>query len=104
MATTFQKCKKDKDDPCIKSRCGHPWTVRYREPGGRSGRQREKTFPTKKQAEAHGNQMEADKLQGVYLDPERGRSPFVHGGTSGLAPRCSGRTLCGTTRGLRPTT
>ncbi|MEV0442508.1 tyrosine-type recombinase/integrase [Streptomyces spectabilis] len=73
MATTFQKCKKDKAEPCAKSRCGHPWTVRYREPGGRSGRQREKTFPSKKQAEAHGNQMEADKLQGVYLDPDRGK-------------------------------
>ncbi|MEU2562251.1 tyrosine-type recombinase/integrase [Streptomyces longispororuber] len=76
MATTFQKCKKDKDEPCTKARCGHAWTVRYREPGGRSGRQREKTFPTKKQAEAHGNQMEADKLSGTYVDPKRGAVPL----------------------------
>jgi integrase len=54
-------------------RCGHPWSVRYREPGGRSGRQREKSFPTKRQAEAHGNKMEADKLTGVCLDPDRGK-------------------------------
>ncbi|MGP4112980.1 tyrosine-type recombinase/integrase [Streptomyces sp. 4N509B] len=73
MATTFQKCKNDKKNPCARIRCGHPWTVRYREPGGRSGRQREKTFPTKRQAEAHGNKMEADKLTGVYLDPDRGK-------------------------------
>ncbi|MFM9441807.1 tyrosine-type recombinase/integrase [Streptomyces acidiscabies] len=76
MATVFQKCKTDeqnKNYPCEGTRCGHPWTVRYREPGGRSGRQREKSFPLKKQAEAHGNQMENDKSAGVYLDPDRGK-------------------------------
>ncbi|MFI6275976.1 tyrosine-type recombinase/integrase [Streptomyces sp. NPDC050988] len=76
MATVFQRCKEDKRSPlypCEKIRCGHDWTVRYREPGGRTGRQRESSFPKKTQAEAHGNKMEADKDQGVYIDPNAGK-------------------------------
>ncbi|MFI5760204.1 tyrosine-type recombinase/integrase [Streptomyces sp. NPDC051563] len=78
MATTFQKCKTDqksKEYPCPQTRCKHTWTVRYREPGGRAGRQREKSFPTKKQAEDHGLKMENDKREGTYLDPKRGAVP-----------------------------
>ncbi len=78
MATVFQQCKTNKQSklyPCEKTRCGHDWTVRYREPGGRSGRQRETSFPTKKEAEAHGIKMENDKRSGVYIDPEAGRLP-----------------------------
>ncbi|MFF2941203.1 tyrosine-type recombinase/integrase [Streptomyces niveus] len=76
MATVFQRCKTDKRNknyPCEKVRCGHEWTVRYREPGGRTGRQREETFAKKTQAEAHGSKMEADKSQGVYIDPNAGK-------------------------------
>ncbi|MFF9644769.1 tyrosine-type recombinase/integrase [Kitasatospora aureofaciens] len=76
MATVFQRCKTDKRNknyPCEKVRCGHEWTVRYREPGGRTGRQREETFRTKTLAEAHGTKMEADKDQGTYIDPDAGK-------------------------------
>ncbi|MFB1041469.1 tyrosine-type recombinase/integrase [Streptomyces chrestomyceticus] len=78
MATTFQKCKTDKkhkEYPCTQSRCKHAWTVRYREPGGRAGRQREKSFPTQKAANDYGVKMENDKREGVYLDPKRGAVP-----------------------------
>ncbi|MFJ8471512.1 tyrosine-type recombinase/integrase [Kitasatospora sp. NPDC094011] len=77
MATTFQKCKTDRTDPCTKTRCGHPWTVRFREPGGRAGRQREKTFPTKKEADNFGIKVENDKRERVYIDPTAGAIP-VH--------------------------
>ncbi|MFI5861843.1 tyrosine-type recombinase/integrase [Streptomyces sp. NPDC051546] len=76
MATVFQRCKTDKRNknyPCEAVRCRHEWTVRYREPGGRTGRQREETFASKTKAEAHGTKMEADKDQGVYIDPDAGK-------------------------------
>ncbi|GAX49534.1 hypothetical protein [Streptomyces olivochromogenes] len=79
MATVFQKCKtddKNKNYPCEKTRCGHPWTVRYREPGGRSGRQRERSFPTKREGDDHGVEMESVKREGTYLDPKRGAVPL----------------------------
>ncbi|MFE3648595.1 tyrosine-type recombinase/integrase [Streptomyces sp. NPDC059152] len=72
MATIFQKCKA-KGDPCRRSRCGHSWTVRYREPGGRSGSQREKNFPTKREAQDYGIKAENDKREGKYLDPNAGK-------------------------------
>ncbi|MFE0047276.1 tyrosine-type recombinase/integrase [Streptomyces albireticuli] len=75
MATVFQPCKTSKANkhyPCEKKRCGHAWTVRYREPGGRTGRQREASFPTQTEAKDHGVKMENDKRAGVYLDPKRG--------------------------------
>jgi integrase len=53
-----------------------PWTVRYREPGGRSGRQRERSFPTKREADDHGVEMESAKREGTYLDPKRGAVPL----------------------------
>lgn len=68
MAQVLKKC-----DCRNKSRCGHRWTVRYREPGGRSARQREKSFPTKKEAENFGVKAENDKRQGVYIDPQLGQ-------------------------------
>ncbi|MFF6847969.1 tyrosine-type recombinase/integrase [Streptomyces antimycoticus] len=76
MATVFQRCKTDKRNryfPCEKVRCGHDWTVRYREPGGRTSRQREETFKKKSLAEAHGAKMESDKVQGAYIDPDAGK-------------------------------
>ncbi|MYT31719.1 MULTISPECIES: tyrosine-type recombinase/integrase [unclassified Streptomyces] len=78
MATVFQKCKEDEQDrfyPCEKARCGHKWTVRYREPGGRTARQREKSFAKKTGpdgADAFAIKVEHDKGMGIYLDPQRG--------------------------------
>lgn len=75
MAKVFQPCKEDEKNryyPCEKTRCGHIWTVRYREPGGRSGRQREKSFDLSRDAKAFASKVENDKNAGVYLDPSRG--------------------------------
>lgn len=68
MAKVLKKC-----DCRNQSRCSHLWTVRYREPGGRSGRQREKSFPTKREAEDFGIKAENDKREGVYIDHQLGR-------------------------------
>ncbi|MGW7028180.1 tyrosine-type recombinase/integrase [Streptomyces xanthophaeus] len=68
MAQVLKKC-----DCRNKARCAHRWTVRYREPGGRSARQRERSFPTKKEAESFGVKAENDKRQGVYIDPQLGQ-------------------------------
>ncbi|MFJ6483096.1 tyrosine-type recombinase/integrase [Streptomyces sp. NPDC091682] len=78
MATVFQPCKEEEQDrffPCEKARCGHKWTVRYREPGGRTARQRERSFAKKTGpdgADAFATKVENDKGMGVYLDPARG--------------------------------
>ncbi|ASU78488.1 hypothetical protein CDG81_09585 [Actinopolyspora erythraea] len=72
MATVFKKCKKGKD-PCTDSKCKHPWTVRYREPGGRSGKQREASFERKKSADAFKTKVENEKNEGTYLNPDRGK-------------------------------
>lgn len=76
MATVWQKCRdgypKKTDPACESPKCGHPWTVRYREPGGRTAKQREKSFPRKKEADAYASKVENDKNEGVYLDPKRG--------------------------------
>ncbi|MFC8988232.1 tyrosine-type recombinase/integrase [Streptomyces sp. NPDC057115] len=68
MAKVLKKC-----DCRNQSRCSHLWTVRYREPGGRSARQREKSFPTKREAEDFGIKAENDKREGVYIDHQLGR-------------------------------
>ncbi|MFD5658663.1 tyrosine-type recombinase/integrase [Streptomyces hirsutus] len=76
MASVFQKCKTDEKNrnfPCVKNRCGHSWTVRYREPGGRGGRQREKSFGTRREASDYGIRVENDKRDHAYLDPELGK-------------------------------
>ncbi|MGW0734492.1 tyrosine-type recombinase/integrase [Streptomyces sp. NPDC002851] len=75
MATVYQRCKSDKRSPnypCTKARCGHPWTVRYREPGGRGAKERQESFTKKTEADAFAAKTERDKHQGVYLDPRRG--------------------------------
>ncbi|MFD7738016.1 tyrosine-type recombinase/integrase [Kitasatospora sp. NPDC059800] len=80
MASIFQKCKDDPDNrfyPCEKVRCKHSWTVRFREPGGRSGSQRERSFPLKKQAENFALDVEHGKKAGVYADPELRRTPLI---------------------------
>ncbi|WP_328844810.1 tyrosine-type recombinase/integrase [Streptomyces sp. NBC_00258] len=79
MATVFQRCKTDPKVatyPCTKPRCGHSWTVRYREPGGRTARQREKTFEKKtgpNGADAFAARVETDKDEGLYIDPNAGK-------------------------------
>ncbi|MCZ0970991.1 tyrosine-type recombinase/integrase [Streptomyces albulus] len=75
MASVFQRCRIDKRSklyPCEKPRCGHPWTVRYREPGGQTGRQREVSFPTKTPARQFAARVEHLKSQGLFLGPKRG--------------------------------
>ena len=71
MASIIKKCD------CNSSKCGHPWTVRYREPGGRQGRKREKSFRLKREAEIFAAKVENDKNEGVFIDPDRGKIP-VH--------------------------
>ncbi|MFB8074260.1 hypothetical protein [Streptomyces californicus] len=78
VASVFQRCKRDVRDrnyPCMRPRCGHVWTVRYREPGGRWGRQREKSFPRRiglDGADAFAAGVEKDKEGRVCVDPARG--------------------------------
>ncbi|MFJ5952539.1 tyrosine-type recombinase/integrase [Streptomyces noursei] len=72
MATVYQRCKSDKRNvnyPCTKPRCGHPWTVRYREP---AGAERQPSFEKKSQADAFADRLQHDKYEGLYLDPKRG--------------------------------
>lgn len=73
MATLIRKCKVRTEDPCTNNRCKHPWTVRYREPGGRSGRQREKSFATQKEANDFKAQTEHDIRDHRYIDPDKGK-------------------------------
>ncbi|MFI5761572.1 tyrosine-type recombinase/integrase [Streptomyces sp. NPDC051563] len=80
MAAVFQKCKeqvRDKNYPCEGVRCGHPWTVRYREPGGRSGRQRQESFEKKGVAEAFAAKIEREKDLGTYIEPLGFMTPLV---------------------------
>ena len=69
MATVLKKCE------CDTPKCAHPWTVRYREPGGRQGSKREKSFRLKREADAFAIKVESDKNEGVFLDPNRGQLP-----------------------------
>jgi integrase len=76
VATVYQKCKSDKRNanyPCSKPRCGHPWTVRYREGTGRGAPERQPSFELKSQAEAFAARVERDKYEGLFLDPKRGQ-------------------------------
>ncbi|MFJ6695765.1 tyrosine-type recombinase/integrase [Streptomyces sp. NPDC091272] len=78
MATVYQRCKSDKRNanyPCNTPRCGHPWTVRYREPGGTRA-ERQPTFEKKTQAGAFAARLERDKYEGYFLDPKRGDIPL----------------------------
>ncbi|MGW1817092.1 site-specific integrase [uncultured Streptomyces sp.] len=76
MATVFQRCKTDERSPlfpCERVRCGHDWTVRYREPGGRTGGQREASFSKKTTADNFASKVENDKSVGTYIDPNAGK-------------------------------
>lgn len=82
VASVFQKCKRDVRDrnyPCERPGCRHGWTVRYREPGGRRGRQWERSFPRRvgpDGADAFAVSVENDKEAGVAFDPVRGALPL----------------------------
>ncbi|MEU6019183.1 tyrosine-type recombinase/integrase [Streptomyces sp. NPDC047515] len=52
------------------------WTVRYREPGGRTARQREKSFERKKDAVDFVTKVENDKRENIYVDPSAGKVPL----------------------------
>lgn len=52
---------------------GKRWLVRYREPGGRSARQREKSFDRKRDAFDFATKVEHDKRTSAYIDPDAGR-------------------------------
>lgn len=75
----YQRCRSDKRSlhyPCRQTRCGHSWTVRYREPSGVGGRQREWSFEKKWQADAYAARIQRDKYEGLFLDPRRGQIPL----------------------------
>jgi hypothetical protein len=50
------------------------WRARWREPG--SEKERGRTFPRKRDAEAFLARVEASALEGTYLDPKRGQTPL----------------------------
>ncbi|MEU5834033.1 site-specific integrase [Streptomyces diacarni] len=52
---------------------GKRWVVRYREPGGRGARQREKSFDRKRDAVDFATRVEHDKRTQVYIDPDAGK-------------------------------
>ncbi|MYW70428.1 tyrosine-type recombinase/integrase [Streptomyces sp. SID8379] len=56
------------------SAAGNRWLVRYREPGGRTGRQRQKSFARKKDAVDFATKVENDKREHTYVDPTAGRT------------------------------
>ncbi|MFF2940010.1 tyrosine-type recombinase/integrase [Streptomyces niveus] len=62
-------------------RCPHAWVVRWREPGGRSGRQLEKSFEEgaagKKLAVKFERKVEREKDTGSYIDPSQGKRTFA---------------------------
>lgn len=75
MATVYQRCKTDKRSvhfPCGTTRCGHPWTVRYRESAGSAAPERQKSFGKRTEAEAFAAKLHHDRYEGLYLDPKRG--------------------------------
>jgi integrase len=55
------------------STSGKRWLVRYREPGGRTARQRERSFDRKKDAQDFATKAENDKREGSYIDPNSGK-------------------------------
>jgi integrase len=75
VATVYQRCKTDKRSvyfPCGTTRCGHPWTVRYRESAGSGAPERQKSFSKRTEAEAFAAKLHHDRYEGLYLDPKRG--------------------------------
>ncbi|MFD5205733.1 tyrosine-type recombinase/integrase [Streptomyces anulatus] len=52
---------------------GKRWVVRYREPGGRTARQREKSFDRRRDAVDFATKVEGDKRENLYVDPNAGK-------------------------------
>jgi integrase len=50
-----------------------PWTVRYQD----NGRQRERSYATKGEAEDFKAKFEHDSRAGIFVDPRNGSAPFV---------------------------
>jgi integrase len=66
--------------PCPEGRwkkCPHPWVVRYRTAGGRSSRQRERSFGDDlREAEDFALKIEHDKRARTFVDPKAGQALF----------------------------
>jgi len=57
--------------------CPHQWMVRYRTAGGRSSRQRERSFGDDlREAEDFALKVEHDKRARTFVDPKAGRALF----------------------------
>jgi len=63
---------------------GKRWRVRYREPGGRAGRQREKSFALKRDALAFAVKVENDKRENCYGTPGRKRHHTANAQVNGV--------------------
>jgi integrase len=74
MASIFKRC------PCPEGQwvgCPHQWVVRYRTAGGRSSRQRERSFGgDRREAEDFALKVEHDKRARVFVDPKAGQVLF----------------------------
>lgn len=70
MASVIKKCDHEEEQW---ARCSHKWTVRYREPGGKAAKQREKSFVKKRDADAFSNKVEHQKDEGTYINPQHGK-------------------------------
>jgi integrase len=74
VAAVLKRCS------CPRTRwrsCKHPWIVRYRAAGGRSGRQRQRSFgQNKREADDFALKVEHDKRASVFVDPKEGETLF----------------------------
>lgn len=74
MARVLKKCECDEESW---TKCPHSWVVRYRTPGGRSGKQTERSFKLKRSADKFANQVETAKDNGTYIDPRVRSKPLL---------------------------
>ena len=74
VAKIFKRCSCPEDQ---RDSCPHQWVVRYRTTGGRSSRQRERSFGSDlREAEDFALKVEHDKRAHVFVDPKAGRMLF----------------------------
>ena len=74
VAKIFKRCACPEDQW---DSCPHQWVVRYRTTGGRSSRQRERSFGGDlREAEDFALKVEHDKRAHVFVDPKAGRVLF----------------------------
>jgi integrase len=74
MATILKRCGCPER---ARKTCEHPWVVRYRTTGGRSGRQREKSFGRdRREAQDFALKIEYDKRARTFIDPKAGEILF----------------------------